>query len=97
MEEYLAKRGHKLYPEEVVHHIDGDILNNDINNLEVFPNRGEHYKYHKKSEKKTLGINLILIVMKVVLMEMIVTLTVMRVILIFSNNSGILIITIEFA
>lgn len=51
MEEYLAKRGEKLYPEEVVHHIDGDILNNDISNLEVFENQREHYKYHRSSQK----------------------------------------------
>jgi phosphopantothenoylcysteine synthetase/decarboxylase len=50
MEDYLAKRGEKLYPEEVVHHIDGNILNNDIDNLEVFANQSEHYKYHRNNQ-----------------------------------------------
>jgi hypothetical protein len=51
MEKYLTQRGEKLYPEEVVHHIDGNILNNDINNLEVFANQSEHYKYHHNNQE----------------------------------------------
>jgi len=43
MEKYL-KRG--LTKEEVVHHIDGDKSNNDINNLRLFPNKKEHAKFH---------------------------------------------------
>lgn len=43
MEQYL---GRKLHPGEVVHHIDGDKRNNDINNLMLFPNHKEHYRHH---------------------------------------------------
>jgi hypothetical protein len=46
MEEYLAQHGQTLHPGEVVHHIDGNILNNDVGNLEVFKNQSEHSKYH---------------------------------------------------
>ena len=52
MEEYLAQRGEKLYPEEVVHHIDGNIQNNDIDNLEVFENQSEHAKHHLEERKE---------------------------------------------
>lgn len=40
------KLGRYLTPEEVVHHMDGDKLNNDESNLELFANRGEHLKAH---------------------------------------------------
>ena len=43
MEEEL---GRYLTPEEVVHHKDGSKTNNDISNLELFANRGEHLKAH---------------------------------------------------
>ena len=42
MEKYL---GRKLESSEIVHHIDGDGLNNDIGNLEVMT-RSEHTKHH---------------------------------------------------
>jgi hypothetical protein len=45
MEEYL---GRKLEKEEVVHHIDGDRSNNNIDNLMLFKNVGEHTSYHHK-------------------------------------------------
>jgi hypothetical protein len=42
MEKHL---GRYLTKNEVVHHIDGNIKNNDINNLQLFKNHGEHTKY----------------------------------------------------
>ena len=39
------KLGRSLSPEEQVHHIDGDPLNNDIDNLTVIP-LGEHQRQH---------------------------------------------------
>ena len=50
IEQYL---GRKLNPGEQVHHIDGNPLNNDINNLMVL-NSLEHMKLHKQiySDKK---------------------------------------------
>jgi hypothetical protein len=38
--------GRELRAEEVVHHIDGDIKNNDISNLMLFSNDNEHKKHH---------------------------------------------------
>ena len=38
------------YPENV-HHIDGDKLNNSIDNLYLFPNVAEHSKLHKQMER----------------------------------------------
>lgn len=44
MEDYL---GRKLRKEERVHHIDGDPLNNNIENLKLCKNQSEHMKkYH---------------------------------------------------
>ena len=48
MEEYL---GRKLTPNEIVHHIDGNKLNNDIDNLKVMT-RSEHSKLHRKQDIK---------------------------------------------
>ena len=48
MEKHL---GRKLDSNEVVHHIDGNTSNNDINNLKIFTN-SEHRKLHVKSQKK---------------------------------------------
>ena len=41
IEKYL---GRFLKPKEVVHHIDGNKLNNNINNLKLFSNSSEHFK-----------------------------------------------------
>ena len=46
MEEHL---GRKLTSDEIVHHIDGNKLNNDISNLQVMT-RGEHSRLHRKQE-----------------------------------------------
>lgn len=40
--------GRELYPEEDVHHIDGDKTNNDIDNLILFPSRSAHLKFHNR-------------------------------------------------
>lgn len=39
MEQHL---GRYLDPEEVVHHVDGDPSNNDIENLQLFASQSEH-------------------------------------------------------
>ena len=44
MEKHL---GRKLDSSEIVHHVDGDGLNNDICNLEIM-SRSEHMKHHYK-------------------------------------------------
>lgn len=38
--------GRELTSIEVVHHSDNNKLNNDINNLWVFPNQSTHRKFH---------------------------------------------------
>lgn len=40
------KLGRKLKPEEVVHHIDEDKSNNDLDNLIVFATKADHTSYH---------------------------------------------------
>lgn len=54
MEDYL---GRYLKPKEVIHHIDGNKLNNDINNLQLFKNSGEHqWKAHRELHIKNENI-----------------------------------------
>jgi hypothetical protein len=48
MEEKLGRR---LSPDEIVHHIDGNKLNNDISNLEVM-SRSDHSRLHREKEKE---------------------------------------------
>lgn len=42
--------GRKLTDIEVVHHIDGDKLNNRIENLRLFPNQAEHNQHHLNNQ-----------------------------------------------
>jgi len=58
MEKYL---GRYLDPEETIHHIDGDVTNNRIENLMLFPNKSEHQIYHwqiRKLARKQLQLDL---------------------------------------
>ena len=43
--------GRKLKPNEVVHHIDENKLNNDISNLMVFQSQKEHAEFHNKTKR----------------------------------------------
>ena len=46
-EKFVVRR--KLYCEEVVHHIDGNKLNNRPNNLMVFMNQEAHLRHHQNN------------------------------------------------
>ena len=45
MEKYLKR---PLKSKEIVHHIDGDVTNDNIKNLQLFPNTSAHLKLHHK-------------------------------------------------
>jgi hypothetical protein len=49
------KMGRLLSKTEIVHHINGNILDNDINNLRLFSSVGEHVKYHKSKLNSIKG------------------------------------------
>ena len=44
----------RLQPGEVVHHIDGNDMNNDLSNLMLFSSHGEHLAYHHKLRRERL-------------------------------------------
>ena len=48
MERHLGRR---LYPQELIHHKDGDVTNNDIENLEL-TNNSLHRKEHCKTQAR---------------------------------------------
>jgi len=50
MEKHL---GRFLKPEEVVHHIDGNIRNNDVKNLKLFSSHGNHVAFHHKLRRSS--------------------------------------------
>lgn len=52
------KIGRELMPEEVVHHIDHDITNNDINNLMLFSNDNEHKRFHATETHGVVSVNI---------------------------------------
>jgi len=47
--------GRKLKKGEVVHHKDGDKINNNVNNLEVFDNNGKHLFVHSKKFSRDIN------------------------------------------
>ena len=46
--------GRELYPEEVVHHEDGDCKNNHVDNLILFISQAEHLRYHHQRRQEPL-------------------------------------------
>jgi len=50
MEEHL---GRPLGKEEIVHHINGNKIDNRLENLMLFNNKSEHVKYHRKEGQWT--------------------------------------------
>lgn len=46
------KIGRYLNPREIVHHIDENKLNNNPNNLKLFKNKQEHFKFHGRLRKR---------------------------------------------
>jgi len=49
MAEYLQR---PLTSEETIHHINGDVTDDRIENLRLFENRGKHVTYHNKLRKE---------------------------------------------
>ena len=51
-----AHLGRYLTPAEEIHHLDHNKQNNKIENLHLFPNKGEHSKYHWELIKIVKGL-----------------------------------------
>ena len=45
------KLGRPLRTGEVVHHIDGDVTNNEPDNIKVFPSQSDHMKHHSQQKR----------------------------------------------
>lgn len=45
------KLGRRLKPNEIVHHVDGDVKNNNPVNLELFNSQAEHLRFHWQKRK----------------------------------------------
>ena len=52
--------GRKLKPNEIVHHIDGNKLNNSSENLQIFSSQDEHQKLHNKQNIENFFLKLFL-------------------------------------
>lgn len=58
--------GRYLTREEVIHHIDENPLNDELENLYLFPNNGEHTIYHRLKNKPKLKPNILNLVKLVI-------------------------------
>lgn len=63
---YAIHMGRPLKPEESIHHIDKDVTNDEMTNLQLFDSESAHQKFHcrlrtpKKvnSEREEIGVNI---------------------------------------
>jgi len=46
----IKSTGFNLLPEHIVHHEDRNNMNNNLENLRVFANQGDHIRYHRWSK-----------------------------------------------
>lgn len=52
--EIIQLTGINLTPNQVIHHKDGNYMNNDISNLQIFNSHSEHMKHHHALRRKKL-------------------------------------------